>query len=215
MQPILNKTSGREGVKAHGQRGAAVLILLLGLAAAQADTTGFTGAFGTNFWSLTPGGHGSVYFTNADTELVLAGPETPPPGGTSLDGILYNHPLGGGLAVGGTVSFHWVYNSGDADPVQADVRWDDVTPPPFAQGPAVNQPGDFLSPLIIPGTTNLMFLLTTTPAAPGKLSSTLIITDFQFHDVPEPSTGALLASVLISLGAARRWRCRRKASGQR
>jgi hypothetical protein len=214
MHPILNRTSEWQRARALGRRGVVLLALFLGLGVAQADTTDFTGDFATDFWSLTAGGFGSVYFTNSgavpDT-LVLAGPAVSPPGGTSVDGILYNHPLGGGLAVGGTVSFHWVYNPGDStDPVQGDVRWGDVTPPSFVSGSGAGQFGDFTSPLISPGTTNLTFLLTSTPQGADKLSATLIITDFQFHDIPEPPTGVILAGVGMSLGAA----CWRRSRGQ-
>jgi hypothetical protein len=122
--------------------------------------------------------------------------------------------LGGELTVGGTVSFHWVYTPGDSAPVEADFRWDDATPPPLAQGVGDSQNGNF-STFISPGTTNLEFLLTSTLLSSGKLSATLVITDFQFLDIPEPCSGALFASMLTCLGAARWRRSRRRASGQR
>jgi hypothetical protein len=222
MQPILARTSEWNGVKAIGQYGALLLALLLGLSAAQADsTTNFTGDFAAAFWTNSPPGLGSVYFTNSSTELVLTGPNQPSTVSSSIDPITYNGPLGGGLAVGGTVQFNWAYSAGDAVSSIADFAW----APPGGESPTqillgsgppgATASGTFTTPLLLAGTT-FQFLLTTDETPIGKPSGTLIITDFQFHpDIPEPSTGALLASLLIGLGATRWRRSRRQASGQR
>ena len=78
----------------------------------------------------------------------------------------------------------------------------------------VSEGGNF-STNLLSGTAFSFYLTTTFPAGvSGKLSAALVITDFQFHDVPEPSTGVLVAGVLISLGAVRWRRCRRRMSGQ-
>ena len=211
MQTLLGNTTGRTGVKVLGQRGALILALLLGLSSVQAGTTtDFTGDFAAAFWTNSPAGLGSVYFTNSSAELVLAGPTQPAARASSIDPITYNGPLGGGLAVGGTVQFNWAYNSGDAlSTSEADFAYagpGGTTPvlTMLAQGgPGVIQSGSFLSPALLPGET-FQFLLTTDTLA-GKLSGTLVITDFQFHaDIPEPATGALLAGMLTCLGVARR-----------
>ncbi len=117
------------------------------------------------------------------------------------------------------MSFHWVYNSSDAlSDSGGQIGW---TPPGGTSiqdvlgqgGPGVNQIGDFTSPLLSPGITNLTILLITDTLA-DKFSGTLIITDFQFQDVPEPSTGALVAGMFVCLGAARWRHCRRQGSGR-
>ena len=163
---------------------------------------------------------GSAYFTNSDTELDVVGPTaTRPGGGSSVDGVLYNGPLAGGLVVGGTVQFHWEYvNYGDAiSPTGGEIDW---TPPggggtmqALLGQEGVSEGGDFSTNLVA-GTTFSFYLTSTFPAGvTNKLSATLIITGFQFHDVPEPSTGTLLASMLAFLGAARWWRARIQARG--
>jgi hypothetical protein len=218
MKPILGKTSRRERAKALGRGAMVILTLLSGLGVARADTTGFTNDFAAAFWSSEVQ-FGTTYFTNGNTELVVAGPTTPPPGGTSYDGILYNGPLSGGLAVGGTVQFHWAYNAGDAT-AEAAIAW---TPPDSGspvqyQFNADTDPGVIVSGVfstnLLAGTT-FEFLLTTTPAGPDKPSATLTISGFQFLDVPEPSTGAFLAGMLTCLGAVRWRRSRRPASSRR
>lgn len=217
---MLDRPPERARARALKQRGILLLALLLGLGAARADTTGFVGDFREAFWTNQVQ-FGSVTFSNSDTELVLTGPNAPTVQKTSLDGILYNGPLEGGLAVGGTVTFHWAYNSGDAlSTSEADFAW---LPPgggsPFQQllrqgGPGVIANGVFATPLLAAGTTFQFLLTTDTPA--NKLSGTLIISDFQFHpDIPEPSTGTLLATALICLGAARWRRSRQLASSPR
>ena len=218
MQPRLDMRSEWHRLQALGQRGAVILSLFLGLGAVQADTTNFMGDFGEAFWTKQPQ-FGSVYFTNSDTKLVLAGPNAPAAETTSFDGVLYNGdttpPLSGGLAVGGTVQFHYDYNGGTTlSTSEADFAY---TPPGgspsqllIAQGGAgVVTSGLFKAPLLIAGTTFEILLGSDTTS--GKLAASLIITDFEFHpDIPEPSTGALLASALISLGVASWRRSRRQ-----
>jgi len=219
MQSTLDTRAGRQQAKPHARRGAVVLALLLGLSAARADTTNFMGAFGEAFWSAEPQS-GTVGFSNSDTELVLAGPNQPATAvPLSLDGIVYNGPLGGGLLVGGTMSFHYVYTSSDAlSDSEADIAW---TAPGGSSaqfllgqgGPGVVAAGDYTTPLLSAGTTNLTFLLTTDTLA-NKLSGTLVISDFQFHDVPEPGTGILTAGMLAVLSASRWRRFRGRAAGR-
>ena len=214
MKPILDTTSGRGNVKPRGQTAGVILLLLLGLGVARAD---FTGEFKEAFWTNTPSGAGSVYFTNSDTELVLTGPFKPAAAiPLSLDGIQYNGPLSGGLTVGGTLEFNYTFNPGDAQSdSEAQIGW---TPPgsdATSQNALLGQAGlgpsqGFFSTNLLAGTTFQFFLTTDTLAL--KSSATLIITDFQFLPIPEPSTGALLGSVLVSLGAARWRRAQRRAS---
>jgi hypothetical protein len=209
MQPILEVTLKGQTARALSLRAVVVLSLLLGLGAAQADTTNFVGDFGPALWTLQPD-QGNVYFTNSDKDLVLTGPNLPADAvPLSLEGILYNGRLGGGLSVGGTLSFHWDYISADAlSDSEGDIAW---TPPGGTSlqtvlgqgGPGVSMSGDFPATFLSAGTTNLTFLLTTDTLA-NKLSGTLIISDFQFHDqVPEPSSNSILAVALLCLGAAR------------
>jgi hypothetical protein len=208
MKPIFKTRSEWQRAKAAVLCGAGMLALFLGLGAAQADTTNFVGDFAPPLWTLEPG-QGSVFFTNGNTELVLTGPNQPPAEvNPSLDGIKYNGPLPGGLRVGGTVEFNWDYNPGAVNSGAADISW---TPP--GGGVSTNSPlvydgglgfesGHFMTNLLA-GT--VFEILLTTDTLKDKLSGTLTITDFQFHDIPEPSTGALLASAVILLSAAR-WR---------
>jgi hypothetical protein len=219
MKPTSDIRSTRLLARAPRLRELFTLCFLLGLTAARADTTNFTDQFGEAFWNMQPQ-HGSVFFTNDDTELVIVGPNLPTNAiPQSLDGIVYNETLGGGFVVGGTVSFHWQYTSGDALSDSAgEVAW---TPPGGTSiqdflgqgGPGVTLSGNFTDTFISSGTTNFTFLLTTDTVA-NKLSGTLIITDFQFHNVPEPSTGALLATAALSLTAVRWRQARRRASAQ-
>ena len=196
-----------------------MLALFLSLGAAQADTTNFVGDFAPALWTLQPG-QGSVFFTNGNTELVLTGPNQPPAEvNPSLDGITYNGPLPGGLRVGGTVEFHWDYNPGAVNSGAADISW---TPPgggASIDGPLVNngglgfESGNFSTNMA--SGTAFEFLLTTDTLA-NKLSGTLVISDFQFHaDVPEPSSGVLLAVGLLCFRAARWQRARVPARGLR
>lgn len=223
MQTILDTTSAWQRVRALGERAAIILPLLLGLSVARAD---FTGDFDASFWKLHPPvssglAFGSVYFTNANTELALVSPNTvpPTPGGESLDGILYDSPLQGALTVGGWVTFHWEVSAGDVQTGGASFGWQDASGESSTNLAVFSTPGftngaDYSSPLLSPGTTNLSFLLDTKTTGSGKTLATLFITDFQFHETPEPSTGAFFAAVLVSLGAARWRRCRGQGSGR-
>lgn len=209
-------------MRALRQGGALLLGLLLGLSAAQADsTTNFTGDFAPGFWTNSPVGLGSVYFTNADTELVLSGPNSPSAETVSIDPFTYEGPAGGGLALGGTVEFDWAYNSGDAlSTSEADFAWiilGEMSPTQIvlaSGGPGMTGSGTFTTPELPAGTTFQFLVTTDTPA--GKPSATLIVSDFRFHpSIPEPSTGALLASAMIALAATRRWRNPQPAARQR
>jgi hypothetical protein len=220
MEPILDTTSGWARCSTLGKRAAVILALFIGLATVQADTMGFMDAFAPANWNPTIFGGGSAYFTNSDTELDLVGPTaTPTGGGSSIDGMLYNGPLSGGLVVGGTMQFHWEYvNYGDTvSPSGGEIDW---TPPggggtmqALLGQEGISESGNFSTNLVA-GTPFSFNLTATFPAGvTNKLSATLIITGFQFHDVPEPSTGTLLASMLAFLGAARGRRARIQARG--
>jgi hypothetical protein len=220
MKPILGTTSGWARRDAVRQRAAAILILCVAWAAAGADTMDFMGVFAPSNWSSSLGS-GVVYFTNSNTELALAGPNSTPPGsGTSIEGITYNGPLGGGLVVGGTLQFHWEYQNYGATTSPSGGELDLIPP---GGGETIRVPlgeegvsaGGDVSTFLLPGTTFTFYLTTTFP--PGisdKLSADLHITQFQFHDVPEPSTGALVAGMLICLGTARWHNWRRPLSRQ-
>jgi hypothetical protein len=218
MKPIIDTRSKWQQARALGQRGLVILSLLLGLCVVQADSTNFVGDFSPALWTKQPD-QGSVFFTNGNTELVLTGPNQPAAEvPASLESILYNGPLPGGLRVGGTVEFHWEYNPGAVNSAAADIAWtppggaDSIQSPLLLNGGLGFQSGNF-STNFLAGTT-FAFLLTTDTLA-DKLSGTLIITDFQFHqDVPEPSTAALLAGAVISLCVARWRRGQRQSSGQ-
>ena len=208
MQPILGSDCTRQHVKAIGLLPAVFLACLLGASPVLADTTNFLGDFGEAFWSKQPQ-FGTVGFSNSDTEVVLAGPKAPATETLSFEGVTYNGPLAGGLAVGGTVQFAWSYTSGDAlSSSEADFAWTppgggDPVPILLAQGgPGVATNGVVTTSVLAAGTT-LQFLLGTDTLA-NKLSGTLVISDFQFHpDIPEPSTGALFAGALMAFGVAR------------
>ena len=218
MKPVFGTSSKWPRGSALGRRGLLVFSLLVGVCVARADTTNFVGDFDPALWTVQPD-QGSVFFTNGNQALVLTGPNQPATEiPQSLDSILYNGPAPGGLRVAGTVEFHWEYNPGAVDSAAADIAWappggaDPVQSPLLLNGGLGFESGDFSTNLVA-GTT-FEFLLTTDTLA-NKLSGTLIITDFQFHqDVPEPSTGALLASAVITLGVARWRRGRRQAAGQ-
>jgi hypothetical protein len=217
MKPIFDTRSEWKRVRVLGQRGLIVLALLLGLCVVQADTTNFVGDFGPTLWTLQPD-HGSVFFTDEDQTLVLTGPNQPTTEiPQSLDVALYSGPSLGGLRVGGTVEFHWAYYPGAVESASADIAW---APPGGAnptQSPLILtggqgfESGDFSTNLLA-GTT-FEFLLTTHTLA-DKLSGTLIITGFQFHDIPEPPTGTLLISLVISLCLVRWRRGQVQAPGQ-
>jgi hypothetical protein len=216
MKPIFDTNSKWQRVRGFGRWGLALLSLILGLGISRADTTNFVGDFGPALWTILPD-HGNVYFTNGFTELVLTGPNGPTSNvPLSMDGILYNGPLAGGLRVGGTVEFHWEYYPGAVNSASADIAWTPPVGTPIQNPLLVNgglgfESGDFSTNLIA-GTTFEFLLITDTTA--DKLSGTLVITDFQFHDIPEPSSGALLVSAVISLCAVRWRRGQRQPSGQ-
>ena len=216
MKPIFDTRSKWQRVRAVGPRGLAILALFLGLGVAQADTTNFVGDFAPPLWTIEKD-QGSVFFTNDDQRLVLTGPNQPlAEVNPSLDGIKYNGPLAGGLRVGGTVEFHWEYSPGAVNSASADFAW---TPPgggssiqlPLLSNGGLGFASGNVSTNLLAGTV-FEFLLSTDTFA-DKLSGTLIISDFQFHDVPEPSSAALLASAVITLGAARWRRSRKRAAG--
>jgi hypothetical protein len=222
MEPILDKTSGRGKRQFRGQTAGVILTLLLGLGVARAD---FSGDFGQAFWTNSPPGLGSVFFTNSSTELVLAGPNQPASKTTSTDPITYNGPLGGGLRVNGTVQFRYTYNSGDAlSQTVAEFSW---LPPGGGGGDWVHQvlgnggPGAsvtdalFITPSpLIAGTTFAFSLFTDTLPPAGKPSALLVVNNFVFFEVPEPVTGTLLANGLVALGLISWWRSRRRAASR-
>ena len=203
MKPILGTTSGWTRCNALGLRVAVIVTLLFGLVMARADAADFTGFFDPTNWSQISGS-GIYFFTNSDTELKIVGPNTPPSGG-SLDGIQYNGYLNGGLVVGGTVQFDYQYLSPDDSSAYAQFGTSVGNSTNIGPG-GVGGPftGTFTSQLLPQGAT-FDFLLYSDTLSPDKSPASLIITDFQFHDLPEPSTGALVAGMLVCLGAAR-WR---------
>ena len=178
---------------------------------ARADTTDFMGVFDPTNWSHFSGS-GSYNFNTPNTELTIVGPSTPPSGG-SLDGIRYNGYLGGGLAVGGTVQFNWQYLSPDDPNAHADFGTSVGNSSPLGPGGAGGPFNDTFTSQLLPQGATFSFLLYTDNPSPAKSPASLLITNFKFIEVPEPSMGALLGSMLISLSTVRWWRCRRRASG--
>lgn len=225
MQLLFDRASGWQRVKAAGQQGFLLATLLFGLSAARADTTNFVGDFREAFWTNSPQGSGIVSITPAGTELVLAGPNAATAPSGSLDGLLYNGPLQGGLVVGGTVEFHYAYNPGDAgSPSDANFRW---LPPGGGAGDWLQAPlgqvtggiitdGFYVTPSpLAAGTTFMFSLATDTPVPPlGKPSTLLVVTDFVFREVPEPATATLLVNGLLLLGGATWWRSRRRTASR-
>jgi hypothetical protein len=130
--------------------------------------------------------------------------------------MVFNGHLGGGLAVGGTVQFICDYAPEAITSGDAEFRWLE----PGNDSPSVQVLGTYLTPVSgqlftissLPAGTIFGFYLSTDTSA-GKVSATLTITGFQFLDVPEPSTGALVAGMLVFLGAARWRRARIQALG--
>jgi hypothetical protein len=203
MKPVFDTSARWQRVRALGHRGVVILTLFFSLAEVRADTTGFMDAFAPTNWSQISGS-GGYNFTNSDAELIIVGPNAPPSGG-SFDGIQYNGHLSGGLTVGGTVQFDWQYESPD-DP-KAYAQFGTSVGSSTSIGPGgVGGPfnGTFTSQLLPQGAT-FTFLLFTDNPSPDKSPASLVITDFQFHDIPEPSAGVLVAGMLVTLGAAR-WR---------
>jgi len=181
----------------------AVLVSWAGVA--RADTTNFTGDFAAAFWTAQPQA-GSIFFTNANTELVVAGPNKPASETTSVDPITYNGPVSSGLVTDGTVEFDWEYTSPFGLNDAAYFAYTPFGGNPvqilLAQGGGVDITNSF-SIQLSQGTTFQFVLFTDTPA--NKVGGALMITDFQFHaNVPEPSSIALLACGLIAFTALRR-----------
>ena len=200
MEAILDQTIGRGEVRLRRQAAGVILTLLLGLSVARAD---FTGDFAAAFWTNAPSGSGSVAFSNSFTELVLQGPApaTGSPGviQSSLDGILYNGPLPGGLKVGGTVQFDWNYYSpGDASDDEADfLYWAPGGSTNLTQlgfGPSAGTVGN-LPPIHLPEGSAFQFVLFTS-TYPGKDAGSLVITGFQFN----PDVAPRLTAATVSNG---------------
>ena len=216
MKPILGTTSGWARCNALVQRAAVIVTLLFGLATARAQTTNFTGDFAPAYWTNSPpGGLGSVSFVNGNTELELIGANDPASETTSTDGIKYNGYLGGGLTVGGTIQFDYQYTSLADGNASAEFSTSvSSSPSDLGNGVAIGTLTPF-PPIQLPQGATFGFLLYT-DTDPGKGAASLVITGFQFTpDVPEPSTGALVAGMLVCLGAADWRRCRRQASERR
>ncbi len=184
---------------------AAVLSLLAFAGIGRADTTNFMGDFGQAFWTAQPQA-GAIGFSNANTELVITGPNKPSSETTSVDPITYNGPTSTGLVSDGTVEFDWEYDSLYGLDDSAVFAW---TPPGgqsteiiLAQGAGANITGSFSMPLS-QGTTFAFVLFTDTPA--NKIGGSLVVTNFQFQsNVPEPSPACLFAVGTAIFAAARR-----------
>jgi hypothetical protein len=191
------------GLLRAGFQAVFALVLALGLAAARGNTTNFVDSFAPGFWDSEPS-YGSILFTNLNTVLILEGPRAPATETVSLETITYQGPLAGGLTEAGTIEFHWSFTSVDATLAEAAIGWasgDDTGEYTFASGgPGFTDSGDFS--LSLDTGAEISFLLTTTTPA-NKLSGTLVITDFRFIPVPEPSAGGLLAAFLALFGLTR------------
>jgi hypothetical protein len=212
MKPVFDSSARCHRVRALGHRGIVILILFFGVAVVRADTTGFMDVFAPTNWSQISGS-GTYDFTNSDSEIIIRGPN-PPPSGGSFDSIQFNGHLGDGLTAAGTVQFDWQYDSPD-DP-GAFAQFGTSVGNSANIGPGgVGGPfsGTFTSQVLPQGATFSFLLFTDTPS-PDKSAASLVITDFQFHDIPEPSAGVLVAGMLGSLGVARWRRARIQALGR-
>lgn len=184
---------------------AAGLAALSFSAVAYADTTNFTGDFQAAFWEAQPMA-GAVFFTNANSELVVAGPDKPVELVSSIDAVAYNGPTSSGLVMDGTLAFDWEYDSPYG---LSDAAYFSITPPIgepvqilLAQGGGVNITNHF-SIELTQGTTFNFTLFSYTP--PNKDGSSLTINNFTFQpSVPEPSTSALFVGALVFISGVRR-----------
>jgi hypothetical protein len=206
MSPIRDSLIGRNALVKRLCAGLAAALLFSLVTVAKADTTtNFTGDFQAAFWAAQPQA-GAIFFTNADTELVVAGPNKPASETTSIDPITYNGPAAAGLVTDGTVAFDWQYDSPSGLDDSAYFTW---TPPGgtpinilLAQGGGIST-GNSFSIDLQQGSTFSFVLFSDTPA--NKVGASLIITNFTFSpSVPEPSTAALLGGGLLLFVAARR-----------
>ena len=204
MKPIFNGLIPGNLLKTTAIRVMTGLVFLSFVLLAAADTTNFTGEFQAAFWTAQPQA-GSIGFSNSATELIIAGPNKPASETTSIEPITYNGPTSSGLVTDGKVQFDYDYDS----PFGLDDSAYFVYTPPggsplqvlLGQGAGGIITNSFSIDLT-QGTTFGFVLFTDTPA--NKTGGSLTITDFQFHSVPEPSTGALLAFGLIYIAALRR-----------
>jgi hypothetical protein len=153
---------------------------------------------------------GSIYFTNANTELVLSGPPNESSPTLSTEPILYNGPLSGGLAVGGTVEFNWQYYSpyGGSDEASFAYTPEGGSAIPVLLTQGAGATNGIFSIQLNPGATFEIVLINDNPGKP--LPAFLTVTNFQFRsNVPEPSTGALFGTLAVALTAFSFWRSRR------
>ncbi len=205
MTPKLDSLIGWKAMAALRTCAITGLMIVSFPGVSRADSTNFSGDFAAAFWTAQPQA-GSIFFTNANTELVIAGPNKPPTETTSVDPITYNGPTSSGLVTDGTVQFDWEYNSPFGLDDAAYFAYTPFGGSPIqvllAQGGGVDVTNSF-SILLSQGTTFEFVLFTDTPA--NKVGGSLTITDFQFHsDVPEPSSAALFTFGLIAFVASRR-----------
>ena len=218
MKSCLVKVLGSSVLKAV----LLAMVILTWAASARGQVNGFTGDLATNNW-VNYRDAGTIFFTNADTELFLIGPTNALfSNEASADTILYVGPNKAGLPSAGVLSFDWYFNSGDAQDGQGGIVFGQAVIVSKADGGSQQQSlGEGGPDTVAQGSVSLpleegdqlSFLLTTLNGSGPQTPGELIISNVRF-DVPEPSVPALLGCGITLAALLRRNRSDRSTAGR-